>query len=279
MIVNGKVGEPFELQRSVRQGCLLASYLFILAPDVLGHMLENLKYKVQGFKNPKGTQITSQMFADDTALYLKGTKDNINNMMETVEASCKESGAKINWHKTRAIWVSNRPKQWTWTEDLGFIWLQQGQQVKYLGFPKDFQLQQNQKDKMMVDKIRGQLITWTLKKLSLGGKVLVSNQVILASIWYLASCLDVSSAAIKQVKAMIRNYVWAGKSTCKTRARVAWQQAILPLDKGGIKLIDPGMQASALLVKPLTRGLTPRTQTWKDFIIHRVENCQQLKGC
>lgn len=132
---------------------------------------------------------------------------------------------------------------------------------------------------MVVDKIRGQLLTWTSKKLSLGGRVLVSNQVIATSIWYLASCLDVSRDALKQVRAMIRNYVWASKSSGRPRARVAWQQAILPLDRGGLKLLDPELQALALLVKLLTRGLTPGAELWKDFIIiPRVESCQQLKG-
>lgn len=35
VMVNSKLGEPFELQRSVKQGCPLAPYLFILATDAL----------------------------------------------------------------------------------------------------------------------------------------------------------------------------------------------------------------------------------------------------
>lgn len=278
VLVNGKLGESFELQRSVRQGCPLAPYLFILASDVLGYMLENPKYKIQGFRTPKGNIITSQMSADDTAIYLQVSKDNLNNMMIAMESFCKASGAKINWHKSRAIWASNRPRTWTWGEDLGLIWLQNGQQIRYLGFPMGFKVPQSQKDKVVVDKIRGQLLTWTSKKFSLRGRVLVSNQVIAASIWYLASCLDVSNEALKQVRAMLRNYVWAGKSSGRPRAKVAWQQPILPLDRGGLKLLDPEIQASALLVKLLTRGLTPGAEPWKDFIAHRAESCQQLKG-
>lgn len=122
------------------------------------------------------------------------------------------------------------------------------------------------------------MIVWTAKKLSLGGRILVSNQVIAASIWYLASCLDISNTAVKQVRAMLRNYIWGGRTAGQPRAKVAWQQAILPLDKGGLKILDPGLQASALLVKLLVRGLTPGWEPWKDFILHRVEGCQQSKG-
>jgi hypothetical protein len=46
--VNGESGKDFKLSISVRQGCPLAPYLFILATDVLGHMLDDTKYNVEG---------------------------------------------------------------------------------------------------------------------------------------------------------------------------------------------------------------------------------------
>jgi hypothetical protein len=52
--VNGKDGEDFKLVRLVRQGCPLAPYMFILATDVLGHMLKNPKHEIEGLLCPKG---------------------------------------------------------------------------------------------------------------------------------------------------------------------------------------------------------------------------------
>jgi hypothetical protein len=71
--VNGKIGEDFKLSKLVKQGCLLAPYLFILAMDVLGHMLDDTKHKVEVLTLPKGGCVRDQTFVDDTALYLKGT--------------------------------------------------------------------------------------------------------------------------------------------------------------------------------------------------------------
>ena len=46
--LNGEISKTFSLQRSVRQGCSLAPYLFLLTVDVLGQMLQHPGCGVQG---------------------------------------------------------------------------------------------------------------------------------------------------------------------------------------------------------------------------------------
>jgi hypothetical protein len=71
--LNGVEGSTFPLARSVRQGCPLSPYLFILVTDVLGHMLDDPRFEVEGLALSGGGKITDQTFADDTALYLQPT--------------------------------------------------------------------------------------------------------------------------------------------------------------------------------------------------------------
>jgi len=94
--LNGVEGRTFPLARSVRQGCPLSPYLFILATDVLGHMLDDPRFGVEGLALLGGERITDQTFADDTALYLQGTRGNMERAQKVLDIFCKASGAKIN---------------------------------------------------------------------------------------------------------------------------------------------------------------------------------------
>jgi hypothetical protein len=98
--LNGVVGNNFPLARSVRQGCPLAPYLFILATDVLGHMVEDQRFGVKGLSLPRGRHIIEQTFADDTALYLQGSRANMERTQKVLNIFCKALGAKVNWNKS-----------------------------------------------------------------------------------------------------------------------------------------------------------------------------------
>jgi hypothetical protein len=110
--VNSEAGEDFQLAIFVRQGCLLALYLFILATDVLRHMLEDPKHEIEGLILPRGGCVQDQTFADNTALYLKGTHNNMSKTRTILDLFCRASGAKVNWGKSTAIWVSKREREW-----------------------------------------------------------------------------------------------------------------------------------------------------------------------
>ena len=100
---------------------------------------------------------------------------------------------------------------------------------------------------------------------------------ILSSIWYLASCTDLSSKALKLARALVRNYVWSGQRQSNSRARVKWDTTVLPVVRGGIKILDPQWQ-SALLVKLLLRGLSVGYEPWKALVRYRVAQTKQSRN-
>jgi len=76
--------------------------------DVLGHMLDDTKYNVEGLTLPKGGCVRDQTFVDDTIFYLKGTKSNMDRIWSTLDFFCLAFEAKINWGKFVAIWASKK---------------------------------------------------------------------------------------------------------------------------------------------------------------------------
>lgn len=100
----------------------------------------------------------------------------------------------------------------------------------------------------MLNQIMKHLLKWSGKQLSLVGHIMVSNPVVLSSIWYLASYTDISSNPLKFARAIVCNYMWSGKKESCARARVKWATTILPIIRGGVKILDPQWQASTLLV-------------------------------
>lgn len=134
VLLNEYPVEQFSLQRSVRQGCPLAPYLYLLAGDVLGHMLDDPNKLLKGLTLPDGRTTNNQMYADDTALYIQGNEANLNTAMNILTLYCVESGAKLNWRKSVGIWASPHPRTWQWTRNPGLKWLPQGTSIRYLGF-------------------------------------------------------------------------------------------------------------------------------------------------
>ena len=277
VIVNGEQSKTFRLQRSVRQGCPLAPYLFLLTVDVLGQMLQHPGCGVKGLILPDKSSITNQMFADDTLLFLDGTKDNMDKALAVITRFGAASGAKLNLHKSVGIWLSQQDRTWSWGEEAGMKWLLPGEVTRYLGYPFGLHIPQKEKDGKMLGQIRKHLAKWAKQPLSLAGRIMIANQVILSSIWYFASCTDYTGKALKIARATVRNYIWSGKKESCARAKVKWSTTVLPIVRGGVKIMDPQWQASALLIKLLTRGMSVGYEPWKVLIRFRVAQTQQSR--
>jgi hypothetical protein len=178
---------------------------------------------------------------------------------------CKASGAKINWHKSSAIWASNKEREWEWGREVDLQWIPKGKGVRYLGIQVGYHLLPEANFDKMLSALKGKLISWSTCRLSLAGRILVANQVLLASMWYLAASWDPNPKMCSQVRGVVRNFIWSGKST-NARAKVKWETLVLPTTQGGLGIIDPKTQSEALLAKLLIRGLTPGGKPWKKFV-------------
>jgi hypothetical protein len=207
VIVNGEQSPTFKLQRSVCQGCPLAPYLFLLTVDVLGQMLQHPNCGVKGLSLPNKSSITNQIFADETLLFLDGTLENMDTTLLVINRFGAASGARLNLHKSVGLWLSQHERTWQWGEEVGLKWLQPGEVTRYLGYPFGLHILQKEKDNKMLNQIRKHLLKWSKQPLSLAGRIMISNQVVLSSIWCLAFCTDFIGQTLKIAKATVCNYI------------------------------------------------------------------------
>jgi len=148
-------------------------------------------------------------------------------------------------------------------------WLPEGTSTRYLGIQIGFHLPSETNFDKMMFALKSKLITWSHNKLSLAGRILVANQVLFTSTWYLAACWNPNLRMCAKVRGVIRNFIWSGKDT-PARAKVKWDTLTLPTSHGGLGIIDPRTQSEALLAKLLVRGLAPGGEPWKELIRQKV---------
>jgi len=83
-----------------------------------------------------------------------------------------------------------------------------GEGVRYLGVQVGFHLPTEANFNKMLSALKGKLICWSHSNLSLTGRVLVANQVLLASTWYLVACWNPNPNMCSQVREVVRNFIW-----------------------------------------------------------------------
>ena len=164
-----------------------------------------------------------------------------------------------------------------WSPDAHFRWIPRGTPVRYLGCQVSIELSPAHQIAPLLLTIRKKLLNWSTTKLSFSGRIIVVNNVFLASIWYILSCWIFNKSCITQVQRLVRNFLWSGRAE-NTRAKVAWSVIVKPQSAGGLGIVDPIDQSRALLGKLVVRGLLPGNELWKTLLMERIVACSPIVG-
>ena len=126
-----KIGEDrsewTEIQRGVRQGCVLSPDLFSLYSQAVMDELRNM----EGI-NIGGTNINNIRYADDTVL-IADTEEKLQGLVNKLNEGCGQYGLKINIGKTEVMGLTKRREELPVNIILGTGALKQVSTFKYLG--------------------------------------------------------------------------------------------------------------------------------------------------
>ncbi|MCO5564155.1 hypothetical protein L7F22_017811 [Adiantum nelumboides] len=103
--IGGHVVCTFQLSRSVRQGCPLAPYLFLLVAETMSGFIRAQQLALGGLLMPVADEpnLIDQEYADETLLFLHYSRDVLDTIQDALEVFCVTSGARINWDKSYGI--------------------------------------------------------------------------------------------------------------------------------------------------------------------------------
>ena len=100
------MSDSFKLERGCKQGDPLSPYVFIICAEILAILVRNAN-DIKGI-NIDGVEYLISQYADDTRFMLDGSPETLNNTLLILEYYANISGLKLNYAKTKVIWIGGK---------------------------------------------------------------------------------------------------------------------------------------------------------------------------
>lgn len=226
LVVNNSRGCRIDIRSSVRQGCPLSPLLFSL-------YLEPLCRKLISNTNLTGAVMGTEVikicaYADDLTV-ICSSKEQVTEALKDINRFTMASGAKINLEKSEGAWLGS----WESTPAtfLGMSW--STRIVKYLGVPLDLQQRTSEIWSPKLNSLRGSLISWRGRQISLLNKAFLCNSVSYPAALYWAQCLSCDATTIHKIHREWATFIWSSPFERMRRTNL-----FLAPEQGGFGLVN-----------------------------------------
>lgn len=189
VIINGSPSEPFKMQKGIRQGDLISSFIFSIVGEALNYIILEAKTKglIKGLEIGKDNiELTHLQFADDTIIFLPGDSEVVLNYRRLLSCFSLMAGLTINFQNSNLIrWGRGE----LWIQDMSSMMQCQWKQlpITYIGIPLGANFSRKHTWELVLEKIRGRLATWKARLLSRSGRLQLIKTVLNSlSIYYLS---------------------------------------------------------------------------------------------
>ncbi|MCO5600621.1 hypothetical protein L7F22_054736 [Adiantum nelumboides] len=269
-MINGGATSPVSLTRSLRQGCPLSPLLFALVTHPMLTLLTQLAQngEVVGLTLPSGQQLVSQALADDSFMFLKASKVNIDRAMAAGSLFAKACGLHINPHKSGLL-------SCTESDLLAFGWQGRvvpcGTIVRHLGYPIEVDVSNKQLLEWISGHIGDKFMYWKSQAWPFHIRLKVAQIIMLAMLSYFLPLLPWSKKALTALTQPIRFMLWKKKGNVPGLTWVSWKHITCPKRLGGAALLDVWIHLLARRWS-LLQAMCIDSQPWIDMSIALLEN-------
>lgn len=247
---NGYMSQFSKISRSVLQGSTTAASLFLVCGQILHDLIISNK-EIKG-TTIHGKEITISQFADDTTLFLMFNEKVLKAVVETLDIVFYNTGLIVNYDKTNiyrigslahsnARFYTTRNFEWT------------NEPIKMLGIYVP--TIPNLADTIFLnygptaEKMTDVIDRWSVRKVTLFGKVILVNSLIASLYVYKMQVLpNMENSQIKAIERTISAFIWNEK-----RPKIS--MSILQKDKtqGGLRLVNFTARQQAIKIQWITK--------------------------
>ena len=231
--VNGHYSNWFPVERGCRQGDSCSPYLYLICAEVLSLIIRKNK-DIKGIKINDIEVLLSQ-FADDTSLYLDGSKKSFMESIRSLQYFSTISGLQMNMDKTQVIWIGSRKNsQIRYMPEFNFVWDPGIFKVLGIKFSTDISTIVDINFEGKLNDIQRTLNIWYKRQLTPFGKITVIKTLAMSKIVHLLTNLpDPPTQFMTDLNKMFFTFLWDGK-----RGKINKSATCSSHESGGLQMLD-----------------------------------------
>jgi hypothetical protein len=215
ILVNGSSTEEINIHTGLKQGDLLASFLFLLVVEGLSAAVrtEDERNLFTGFKvGSTGMSVSHLQYADDTLFLGEATVANLWSIKAILRGFELASGLKVNFGKSKVIGV-NVSGEFLGVAERFLHCSRASLPFTYLGLPVGANARKLSTWQPLINTISRKLGSWNNRWISMGGRVVLINSILNSIPIFFLSFMKMPVKVWKEVVKIQRKFLWGGVST------------------------------------------------------------------
>jgi hypothetical protein len=139
---------------------------------------------------------------------------------------------------------------------------------KYLGVPLSPHRLLASQYHPLLHKLESCIQSWLGKHLSYAGRLVLIKSVLHGMVQLWLNIFPMPSIVVSKIISLCRNFLWSGNPQSNKSALVAWKQVCLPLNEGGLGILDIAARNKCFLARQLWNIHLKSDSLWIRWVHH-----------